>query len=176
MATPAGVVPASEVHTDVRFFRKEQVVSASLTVGSMTSKYTAHTKKHPSVAMAFLSKKGLLVGDMLDFGSGRGFDAEYYHMDMYDPNWLSLELPKKHYDTITCNWVLNVVTPAEQDIILKQIKNLLKPNGKAYITVRRDIEKDYMTKNNHPQRLVYLDLETVRATSRYQIYVIENTP
>ena len=141
----------------------------------MTNKYTARRRDKPGLVMVFLNKKGLLVGDMLDFGSGRGFDAEYYHMDAYDPNWLSPELPKRQYDTITCNWVLNVVTPTEQDIILKQIKSLLKPNGNAYIAVRRDIKEDYFVKKrNYFQRLVYLDLETIRKTSKYQIYLMKN--
>jgi ATP adenylyltransferase len=137
----------------------------------MTNKYTAVSRKKPSRAMRFLDSKDLLIGDVLDFGCGRGFDVQYYKIDGYDPKWLSPELPTKQYDTITCNWVLNVVSEEEQNIILKQIKSLLKPNGKAYITVRREIKEDYQVRD-YVQRLVYLDLETLIKNSDYQIYVL----
>jgi hypothetical protein len=137
----------------------------------MTNNYTAVYRKKPSRAMVFLNSKKLLVGDKLDFGSGRGFDAKFYGMDEYDPQWRSYDLPNRSYDTITCNWVLNVVSEEEQYIILKQIKSLLKPTGKAYIIVRRDIKEEYNVKD-YKQRLVYLELESVEKNSDFEIYVM----
>jgi ATP adenylyltransferase len=137
----------------------------------MTNKYTAVSRKRPSTAMRFLDAKGLLVGDVLDFGCGRGFDVDHYGIDGYDPNWRSPELPKKKYDTITCNWVLNVVSPEEQVIILEQINGLLKPDGIAYITVRRDIKEDYHVKD-YTQRVVKLDLKTLVKRDSYEMYIM----
>ena len=126
------------------------------------NKYSAMARHNPGIAMVFLYKEGLLVGDMLDFGSGRGYDAEYYGMDKYDPNWTE-GYPQKKYDTITCNYVLNVVSEDEQNIIIEQIKGLLKKGGKAYITVRR-MKKEYSVKDNmreYMQRNVYLPFKSV---------------
>jgi ATP adenylyltransferase len=137
----------------------------------MTNMYTAVSRINPSRAMKFLDSKKLLIGDVLDFGCGRGFDVRYYGIDGYDPNWGPSEFPKKKYDTIACNWVLNVVSEEEQNIIIKQIKSLLKPNGKAYITVRRDIKEGYLVKD-YQQRLVYLNLESIEKNSAFEIYVM----
>jgi 2-polyprenyl-3-methyl-5-hydroxy-6-metoxy-1,4-benzoquinol methylase len=137
----------------------------------MTNKYTAVARNKPSRVMRFLDSKSLLVGEVLDFGCGRGFDVKHYHIDGYDPNWGPVEFPTKKYDTITCNWVLNVVSPKEQDLIIDQIKGLLKPEGTAYLTVRREIKEDYVVKD-YVQRLVYLDLPTLVKNSDYQIYIL----
>lgn len=142
---------------------------------STITKYSAPSRKKPSSVMKFLSSKGLLVGEMLDFGCGRGFDAEYYGMDKYDPNWGFASLPEKKYDTITCNWVLNLVEPAEQEMIIQQIKSLLKPTGIAYITVLRGFKENYncYITRGYMQRMIYLDLESLKKASRYQTYVLK---
>jgi ATP adenylyltransferase len=137
----------------------------------MTSKYTAPVRIKPSRAALVLEQKGLLVGEMLDFGCGRGFDADRYGMDKYDPNWGYPDLPEKQYDTISCHWVLNVVSENEQNIILRKIKNLLKPSGTAYLTVRRDIKKDYLVRD-YIQRVVRLPLRSIKS-SDFEIYIMK---
>lgn len=134
------------------------------------SKYTAISRKKPSQPMQYLAKKNLLVGDVLDYGCGRGFDAEYYNLDGYDPNWKPVELTKK-YDTITCIYVLNVVAKEVEDLIIKKVKSLLKENGKAYFAVRRDFKND-MQGNGCTQRLVYLNMESIYKCSNFEMYML----
>jgi len=120
--------------------------------------------------MQYLEKNNLLVGDVLDYGCGRGFDAEYYKIDGYDPNWKPVEITKK-YDTITCNYVLNVVTKEVEDIIINKVKSLLKENGKAYFSVRRDLAGDVQG-NGCIQRLVYLNMQSLYKCSNFEMYLL----
>ncbi len=136
---------------------------------------TAISRKSPSVPMRNLDKKGLLIGNMLDYGCGRGFDANHFNMDGYDPHY-SPDEPTGLYDTITCNYVLNVVHEDQGQEILSKINNLLKDEGKAYITVRRDIEKNlgkegYTSKGTF-QRNVVLPLPVFKETSAYCTYIL----
>ena len=134
------------------------------------NKNTAIYRKKPSRPMRWLSKHGRLnCKRKLDYGSGRGFDADYYHMDKYDPNW-SPSRPNGKYDVITCNFVLNVVEIGEQIKIIEDVINHLTRNGTAYFSVRRDLKKDEQ-KNGYPQRLVYLNLPSIYNTRDYEIYM-----
>ncbi|SFG94529.1 Diadenosine tetraphosphate (Ap4A) hydrolase [Algoriphagus hitonicola] len=86
---------------------------------------------------------GLLQGEILDFGCGFGKDVEIlfqqgFSIEGYDKYYLP-EYPKKRYDTIICFYVLNVLMPEEQSLVLMEISALLKPSGKAYFAVRRDL-------------------------------------
>ena len=131
---------------------------------------TAISRKKPSVPMRHLAKLGLLEnGQRLDYGCGRGFDADFFHMDRYDPHY-SPRKPTKKYDTISCNYVLNVVSQFDGDNILEEIKGLLQPSGFAYITVRRDIKKEGFTSKGTYQRNVILDLPILKETKTYCIY------
>ena len=131
-------------------------------------KITAIARKEPSLPMKFLSSEGLLKGEKLDFGSGRGKDARTYSMDEYDPQHKP-EKPTKKYDTITCNYVLNTISKEESDKVLSEIRSLLKPNGNAYISVRRDVEE--MKKSSYTQRNVKLSLPVLREESgKFCIY------
>ncbi|NDP21180.1 MAG: HIT domain-containing protein [Paludibacter sp.] len=85
-----------------------------------------------------------IIGKVLDFGCGIGKDVEllkYKGFDIigYDPFYFP-ELPTNKFDTIFCFYVLNVLLPEEQAEVLMNVSNLLKPNGKAYFAVRRDIQ------------------------------------
>ncbi len=136
------------------------------------SKYTAIVRKKPSLPMRWLEEEGLLRGRILDYGCGRGFDMKWYDIDGYDLHWGPLEIKGK-FDTITCNFVLNVVTREEQKEIIKIIKSLLKPDGAAYFTVRRDLEKDRPGRGCI-QRSVILDLISLKKTSGLEIYALLN--
>lgn len=109
---------------------------------------------------------------ILDFGCGKGFDAESLGLDMYDPYYYP-EYPNKKYDIITCNYVLNVLTEPEVNKVLGEIKGLLNNKGVAYITVRRDVKKDGWTKRGTYQRNVILTLPILKETSGYCIYKLE---
>jgi len=146
----------------------------------MNSAKTAITRKKPSVPMRWLDKQGMLKGDkMLDYGCGKGFDADHYKMDKYDPYHchentnLRSTCVKHFYDVITCNYVLNTVDEDNTKRIITDILSLLKENGNAYITVRRDIKNEGYTSRGTLQRNVLLDSAiSIRKTSTYEIYTI----
>jgi chemotaxis methyl-accepting protein methylase len=97
-------------------------------------------------------------------------------MDEYDPNWISKEFPQKKYDTITCQFVLNVVSEEEQNIIIEQLKSLLKPGGKCYITVKRCRNGSYEVKDSlreYTQRIVYLPFKTIFKNYKGETYLME---
>lgn len=138
------------------------------------SKQTAISRNKPSAPMKYLSDNNLLKGKMLDYGCGKGFDADHFVMSKYDPNWH----PDKNslnqkYDTVTCNYVLNVIEcPVERAEVLNKIKSLLAEGGTGYVTVRADVKKDGKTTKGY-QANVELDLPKVKSTAGYRIYKIE---
>jgi diadenosine tetraphosphate (Ap4A) HIT family hydrolase len=85
-----------------------------------------------------------IIGKVLDFGCGIGKDVELlkqkgFDIVGYDPFYFP-KFPTEKFDTILCFYVLNVLLPEEQAEVLMNVSNLLKPNGKAYFAVRRDIQ------------------------------------
>lgn len=85
-----------------------------------------------------------MKGRVLDFGCGIGKDVELlkdkgFEVDGYDPFYFP-EVPTEKYDTILCFYVLNVLLPEQQAEVLMNVSSLLKPTGKAYFAVRRDIQ------------------------------------
>jgi diadenosine tetraphosphate (Ap4A) HIT family hydrolase len=85
-----------------------------------------------------------IIGKVLDFGCGIGKDVELlqqkgFNIVGYDPFYFP-EFPTEKFDTILCFYVLNVLLPEEQAAVLMNVTQLLKPNGKAYFAVRRDIQ------------------------------------
>jgi hypothetical protein len=87
--------------------------------------------------MARLHSQGLLTGRVLDYGCGRGFDCDYLGFDGFDPHYRPTP-PVGPYDTIVCNYVLNVIKDDEdRRAVLKAIVGLLSFSGFAYVTVRR---------------------------------------
>ncbi|MDQ3100002.1 MAG: HIT domain-containing protein [Bacteroidota bacterium] len=108
------------------------------------SHLTAKDRSDISFPARLLHQKGLLQGDVLDFGCGLGKDVETLqargvNIVGYDKHYQP-EIPAKRFDTILCNYVLNVLLPEEQSLVLMQLSRLLKPSGVAYIAVRRDVQ------------------------------------
>jgi diadenosine tetraphosphate (Ap4A) HIT family hydrolase len=107
------------------------------------SHLTAKERKNISFPTKLLLNKNVLKGSVLDFGCGFGKDVEIlkqkeFDIVGYDPHYFPI-YPSKKFDTIICFYVLNVLLPEEQADVLMNISALLKPNGKAYFAVRRDI-------------------------------------
>jgi len=105
---------------------------------------TAIKRNAISFPTRWLKEHNLLLGDILDFGCGYGFDTDDltksgYNIVGYD-NYYRPEYPQKKFDTIICNYVLNVLEPNEQAEVLMDVSELLKPTGKAYYAVRRDLK------------------------------------
>ena len=108
------------------------------------SHLTAKERITISFPARFLLKQELLVGDVLDFGCGYGKDVEGLKAKSisvigYDKHYFP-NYPSKKFDTIICLYVLNVLLPEEQAKVLMEVSQLLKPSGKAYFAVRRDIK------------------------------------
>ena len=133
------------------------------------SHLTAITRKKVSTPMRYLKEQGRLHGKKLDYGCGRGFDADFFRMDKYDPYWQPI-MPTGEYDVITCNYVLNVLPIEKENEVIEDIKSRLKPGGKAYISVRRDVKVDGFTKRGTYQRNVELDLPVVKKNGTFCLY------
>jgi diadenosine tetraphosphate (Ap4A) HIT family hydrolase len=107
---------------------------------------TAKERTSISFPTRWLKDRKLLVGEVLDFGCGSGFDTDQLQKSGYDiigyDNYYRPAYPEKQFDTIICNYVLNVLEPNEQAEVLMSVSELLKPTGKAYFTVRRDLTSE----------------------------------
>ena len=141
---------------------------------------TAIQRKGPSAPLnLFLKNKIFYHGaSIIDYGCGHGADVRAleglgFAVVGYDPYWAPhVELSAS--DIITCTYVLNVLRPAERERTLEKINALLKPNGQALITVRRDFSRDYASKNGQQFRVV-LDLPTVfKLKNRFETYLLKN--
>lgn len=109
------------------------------------SHLTVKKRKWPSFPAKQLFLRGLIKGKILDFGSGLGVDVDFLKSNgldcvAYDP-YYKPDYPKEKFDTIICNYVLNILLPEEQAHVLMAVSELLKDNGKAYFAVRRDIKR-----------------------------------
>lgn len=107
------------------------------------SHLTAKERDSLSFPAKILHNKNLLNGQILDFGCGFGSDVNFlkskgYDIAGYDKHYFP-EFPLQKFDTIICFYVLNVLLQEEQASVLMEISQLLKPTGKAYIAVRRDV-------------------------------------
>ena len=113
--------------------------------GNPNSHLTAKERDKVSYPTRKLFNMGVLKGDILDFGSGFGKDVEFLNTkglncSAYDP-YHAPDYPDQKFDTIICQYVLNVLLPEEQAEVLMSISELLTPTGKAYFTVRRDLKR-----------------------------------
>jgi len=123
------------------------------------SHLTAKERDSLSFPAKILHNKNLLVGDVLDFGCGFGNDvkilkAKGINIEGYDkyhfPNY-----PNKKFDTIICFYVLNVLLPEEQATVLMELSQLIKPAGKVYIAVRRDLQYEGFRTHKIHQKKTY---------------------
>ena len=108
------------------------------------SHLTAIERTSLSFPARILKERKKLKGKILDFGCGVGKDVEIlkdqkFDIVGYDPHYFP-EFPEEKFDTIICFYVLNVLLPEEQAEVLMNVSHLLKPDGKAYFAVRRDIQ------------------------------------
>lgn len=107
---------------------------------------TAIARTKLSAPAAALHTQGALRGRVLDYGCGRGADVRIlrnngHNIEGYDPHFAPEEQQGK-YDTILCTFVLNVIEDErERRLVLEHIAHLLAPMGRAYVTVRRDLDK-----------------------------------
>ena len=143
------------------------------------SHLTAKERDSLSFPAKHLLNKSLLIGEVLDFGCGFGTDVELLkakglNIIGYDKHHFQ-EYPLKQFDTILCFYVLNVLLPEEQATVLMEISQLLKPQGKAYFAVRRDIVyQGFRTHKIHQKKTfqcnVVLGYESIFKNDNCEIY------
>ena len=141
----------------------------------MNAHKTAIKRNGLSGPAKYLVQNGLIDCWDLDFGSGHGMDAHILYLDAYDP-YYSPEFPTKKYDTIMCNYVLNVIeSPEERQNVIDTIKGLLRPRGVAFLSVRNDKKNlNGRTKIGTWQGYIELDLPVETKTSNFVMYRLEN--
>lgn len=134
---------------------------------------TALPRRRSSAPMKYLADNGLIQGRALDYGCGHGTDAHEYDMESYDPHYCP-DMPRGLFNTITCNYVLNVIeSPLLRCGVLADIRCRLDVGGKAYITVRNDKRAlRGVTKIGTWQCHVILRLPVVRQGSGYVMYLL----
>ena len=132
---------------------------------------TAIKRRSPSLPLQWLVRKGLVSQFHLDYGCGRGDDADYLGCDRYDPHYFP-DKPKGKYLSITCIYVLNVIEDkGERTRVIAKVSDLLLSGGKAYFAVRRDIKKDGKTSRGTYQCNVKLSkLKLLQETAKFAIY------
>jgi len=140
---------------------------------------TVKKRIYPSFPSKKLYHQALLKGKILDFGCGLGVDVDFlrkkgYDTTAYDPYYFP-NYPKEQFDTIICNYVLNVLLPEEQAAVLMAVSELLKPTGKAYFTVRRDIRQNgfrlhYQHKVQVYQCTVKLPYKSILKAEHCEVY------
>lgn len=138
-------------------------------MGSEVGRRIARPRKDKSRPLKFLLNRNLLLleKDTLDFGCGRGTDAEYLKCDKYDPIFFN-QYPTKLYDQILCFFVLNVIlSETDRNKCLLELQYLLKEeSSKCFVAVRRDLKKD-----TNSQRIVHLEgASTIAVNCLYEMY------
>lgn len=146
---------------------------------NLFSHLTAIERTSLSFPAEFLLNQNLLKGKILDFGCGFGNDVKIigqkgFDIIGYDPHYFP-EYPQGKFDTIICFYVLNVVFPEEQANILMEVSHLLKPGGKAYYAVRRDIKREgfrehYVHKKPTYQCLARLPFNSLYSDEMREVY------
>lgn len=133
----------------------------------MGSHKTAISRKGPSAPLKFILSNEEVKDPILDYGCGKGADSKHltslnYNVTSYDPYWNPKNMDDKSnlYNTIICNYVLNVIDESEEKEVLLDIKRLLSKNGTAYLSVRRDLKKEGKTTKGL-QRNVFLDMPSI---------------
>jgi diadenosine tetraphosphate (Ap4A) HIT family hydrolase len=143
------------------------------------SHLTAKERDTLSFPAKILLNRNLLVGEVLDFGCGYGNDVRILeskgiNIEGYDKFYFP-EFPTKKFDTIICFYVLNVLMPEEQATVLMELSQLLKPNGKVYIAVRRDLQfEGFRTHKIHQKKTyqcnVILNFKSLFKNENCEIY------
>jgi len=124
----------------------------------------------------YLLGRNLIDGRTLDYGCGRGFDAKALGIESYDP-YFQPDMPDGDFDTIICNYVLNVISDlTSRTIVVDLISRKLAPGGVAYISVRNDRKNlNGFTSRGTWQGLVVLTLPVVTSNANFTMYRLESS-
>ena len=123
-----------------------------------------------SFAARWLVQQQLIRGRVLDYGCGFGLDADHYGWEGFDPYYRQ-QPPTGEFDTIVCNYVLNMLTRASRRAALDRIQALLTQSGRAWLIVPRNIPlTDKVAMRKQIQNYVQLELPSVYADEKLAIY------
>lgn len=136
---------------------------------------TAKERDSISFPAKLILNKKLLIGEVLDFGCGFGKDVELLkakgiNITGYD-KYYSPNYPQKKFDKIICFYVLNVLLLEEQATVLMDLSRLVKPIGKVYIAVRRDLQFEGFRTHKIHQKKIYQCNVVLNSKS---IFIFEN--
>jgi diadenosine tetraphosphate (Ap4A) HIT family hydrolase len=140
---------------------------------------TASKRKSLSSLARYLLKNELLSGEVLDFGCGFGNDVELLkgrsvNIVGYDKHYFS-NYPVHKFDTIICSNVLEVLMPEEQESVIIEVSNLLKPTGRGFFSVSRNIHKEGFRIHKINKKPIYkadvkLNFKSVFKNEKIEIY------
>lgn len=123
------------------------------------SHLTAKERSSLSFPANYLLRQKRYTGRVLDMGCGFGKDVELLAQQGIDivgyDTYYFPDYPYETFDTIICFYVLNVLLPEEQANVLMNVSALLKPNGKAYFAVRRDVQFEGYRLHKLHKKLTY---------------------
>ena len=151
------------------------------------SHLTAIHRKGPSVPCAWLVRSGLVKGHVLDWGCGRGADADFlrselFHVFDYDPHFQSVLPPTgDKFDTVLCTYVLNVIPDYfARAQVVTDILPYMERGAWLYVAIRaREEELQGYTKRGTWQGYVGDQLRTggftlIRGVADYEIWGWQN--
>jgi len=145
-------------------------------MGSNNSHKTAIRRNKISRPTQTLIDNNVIKGNVLDYGCGHGYDAETMGFDKYDPFFFPNGLDKnKKYDTIICNYVLNVLNCEQEKEVIADIRKRLKKGGCAYLSVRRDKFTEGINKKGTYQRSSHPNLDVYfKKSGSFEIYTLKH--
>jgi hypothetical protein len=121
----------------------------------------------------FLEEHRLLLGRVLDYGCGFGFDADHFGWEAFDPQYRQ-KPPKGVFDTVVCNHVANMLTMQSRRELFQSIRGLLAPRGRAYLSVSRKIPKaGKIAMRKRIQNYVVLTLPSLYCDDDLEVYRLE---
>ena len=115
----------------------------------------------------------LIQGRVLDYGCGKGFDADSQGWSAYDPHYRQT-YPTGQFNTIIVNHVANILTSRSRTELYSSVNELLADGGIAYISVARNIPKRGKAGvRRRLQNYVVLTLPSVFCDDEEEIYALE---
>lgn len=133
---------------------------------------TAIARGKASAPARWLVARGLVAGDVLDYGCGRGRDALTYGWAGWDPS-SGEPHPLQQYDRVICTYVFNTLPDEhEREATAESIRGLLKPDGAAYLAVRRDRAKlqGYTRRGTWQGFIHFLELPMLKRTGSFAVF------